>query len=540
MDVNVWSFGALVPAVIVTAFILPILGMVIKKRAFFHVYGSVITAAVALVTTYNLWVVWKNGVQVYTFGGWPPPLGISYEVDLLGAVLSALTGWVLLLIALYSTWYVRDAEGIPYYYTLLLGLEAGLLGCIYTGDAFNLFVMLEVLSISAYALVGYYRRKPEAIEAAVKYGLLGAAATTIYFIALVFLYGAFGTLNMADLAIKSRAVAHSPFSGAIYGAIPVSASVGVALALWAFTYKSALFPNHFWLPDAHPEAPTPVSAALSGLVVNVGAYAVIRFMYTIFGPDSVLGAGAGFRDTVLIALLILGAASGLVGALMMAVQEDIKRLLAYSTISHVGLIFMGISIGLSSVPQEVASVGLAGAIYHIINHSVGKALLFMAAGTLIVAAGGRRKLDDLAGIGRKYPLVTAALFIGFFQLMGLPPFGGFTSKFLLYMAFFEAGLPVISVLIVAISAISVMGYAKVMYSVWFRPTSSEFGGEAGSYVLPSGVVMFMAAICVALGLVSPILTPLISHVVDASVTSSGIISYIQAFLKVATSLGSGG
>ncbi len=534
MHAGLITIGVVPPALVALAFILPLLGMFIKSKRFFHSYAIAVSVMAAAAATYNLRYVWVKGPQLYAFGGWPPPLGISYEVDDFGAVLGALTAWVMLFIVIYSYWYMERESGVPYYYTLLLGLEAGLLGCIYTGDVFNFFVMLEVLSISAYGLVGFHRGRPQAVEAAVKYGIIGAAATTVYFIALVFIYGSFGTLNMADLAMKARVMTvATPFSGGYYGSIAVAAAVAVALSLWAFTYKAALFPNHFWLPDAHPEAPTPVSAALSGLVVNVGAYAVMRFLYTIFGPHSVLTLTRYcFRDVILWALLILGIISGLVGALMMIVQEDIKRLLAYSTISHMGLIFMGLSLGFSTVSAIATREALTASIYHIINHSVGKALLFMAAGIFIGLAGTRR-LDDLAGVGRKAPIATAALFIGFLQLMGLPPFGGFFSKFLLYSAFMSAGMPLVAVLIVIISAISVLGYAKVMYSVWFRPPAHEFSNSLG-IKLPTAVVVLLAAACIGLGLASPLITPALTSVVTHSLIGKGITYYIQAFLNTIT------
>ncbi len=531
MEAGILTIGALAPILVVLAFILPLLGIFIKRKIFFHAYAVVVTALIAAATTYNLIVVWREGPQLYAFGGWPPPLGISYEVDALGAVLGALTAWVMLFIAIYSRWYMDKETGIPYYYTLLLGLEAGLIGCIYTGDVFNLFVMLEVLSISAYGLVGFHRGRAEAVEAAVKYGIIGAAATTVYFIALVFIYGSYGTLNMADLAIKARVMAvATPFSGGYYGNIAVAAALAVALSLWVFTYKSALFPNHFWLPDAHPEAPTPVSAALSGLVVNIGAYAVMRFLYTMFGFNSVLTvAKYPFRDIILWALLILGIVSGLVGALMMIVQEDIKRLLAYSTVSHIGLVFMGLSLGFSTVPLAATQEALTASLYHLINHSVGKALLFMAAG-IFIGIAGTRKLDGLAGSGRKAPLATAAFFIGFLQLMGLPPLGGFFSKFLLYSAFMEAGMPIVAVLVVIISAIWVLGYGKAMYSVWFRPPAKEFKNVTG-ITLPTAVVLLLAVACVGLGIAAPYLTSALSTTIVNSLMSKGVLSYIQAFLK---------
>ena len=528
----VQSVGVLVPLLGVGAFAIPLLSLKIKKKLFFDTYTTVFSLIALILSSYNVWLVWKlNKPLLYAFGGWIPPLGIAYEVDMFSAVLGALTAFIMFLIVVYSVWYTRHMDGYEWYYTLLLGLETGLIGCIYTGDAFNLFVMLEVLAISAYGLVAFYRSRAQAIEAAIKYAFIGAAATTLYFLALVFIYASFGTLNMADIAIKSREtlkVLTNIFSNGVFGNIVVASAVAIALALWAFTFKAALFPNHFWLPDAHPEAPTPVSAALSGLVVNVGVYATARFVYTLFGKDSVL-AMFGYRDFVMWVLLILGILSGIIGALLMIIQNDIKRLLAYSTISHIGLIFMGIAVGFSTASPEVINIGLTAALYHTINHSVGKALLFLATGILIWASG-TRDLDKMAGIGRVYPLVTVSIVIGFLQLMGFPACGGFFSKLLLYEAYVAMGMIVPALMVIVISGISVIAYMKAIYAIWFRPPASKFkrkGGEATAIL----IVTLMAILCIALGLGAPALIPWFTDAISASLSVDGIRNYINAFLE---------
>ncbi|MCD6488861.1 MAG: cation:proton antiporter [Desulfurococcales archaeon] len=529
MDVVTQLLGIIVPLLALAAFVIPLLSLYIKKKGFFDVYVTGFSTLALLISFFTALKVINTGKPLlYAYGGWPPPLGISYEIDSFNAVLGVLTAGIMWFIVLYSVWYSSHMDSYVWYYTLLLGLETGLLGCLYTGDAFNLFVMIEVLSISAYGLVAYYRNKPQAIEAAIKYGMIGAVATTLYFLALVFIYASFGTLNMADISLKAHQL---PFfnliSNDIYGHIMAASAVALALALWAFTFKSALFPNHFWLPDAHPEAPTPVSAALSGLVVNVGVYAIIRFMYTIFGKASIVGT-IGFRDVVLWALLILGIVSGLVGALLMIVQSDVKRLLAYSTISHIGLIYMGASIGLSSVSQESMSLGLTAALFHIINHSVGKALLFMATGILIWAAG-TRDLDKMSGIGRLYPAASLAILLGFFQLMGLPPFGGFFSKLLLYQALISAGLIIPAVMVILISAISILGYIKAMYALIFLPPGSEMTKKPGTG-LASAVVLVLGVTCIILGILAPFyIIPWLNNVVSTSLTYQGVLNYINVF-----------
>ena len=523
------SIGVLVPSLIGLAFILPLLGMIIRNIKFFHIYASATSLYALIVAAYNFNIVIKEGVKAYPFGGWWPPIGISYEVDGVNSFIALLTTSLMFLITLYSTWYIKSLKDAPYYYTLLLGLEVGMLGCIYTGDAFNLFVMIEVMSISAYALVGFYRNKPEAIEAAMKYGLFGAVATTLYFIGLVFIYASFGTLNMADLTNKVTLFwTYNLVSGPYYGHVYAATAVALALSLWTFTFKSAIFPNHFWLPDAHPEAPTPVSAALSGLVVNVGVYAIFRFLYTIFNPFSLL---KDLRDIMLLVTLILGLASGLIGAFMMAVQEDIKRLLAYSTISHIGLVLVGLSIGssfLSKPDSQVFVDGLTGAFYHLLNHSIGKSLLFLASGVIIYMAGGTRRLDELGGVAKRNPLLGFALIIGVLQLLGVPPLGGFFSKYLLYSSYLGAGAPYVSVIISVISAVSLLGYVRLLYAAFFTTPKKEF---VRASTLPLAILLILSVACLMTGLLSPMISDWISALVKATTSRDGVLNYwLQGYL----------
>jgi len=526
------SLGFVVPLIAIAAFALPLISLKIKKKIFYDAY-TLLFSLIAFIVSLDVFLhAYTSGEPIlYPFGGWPPVIGVVYEVDGFSAILGVLTTSVMLLIVAYSIWYTRFMDEYTWYYTLLLGLEAGLLGCLYTGDAFNLFVMIEVLAISTYGLVAYYRSRPQAIEAAIKYAIIGAVATTLYFLSLVFIYAAYGSLNMADIALKSMGV-YSQISGGVYGNIASASATALALALWTFTFKAALFPNHFWLPDAHPEAPTPVSAALSGLVVNVGVYATARFLYTMFGETSVL-ADIGFRKAVFTALLILGIMSGIIGALLMIVQNDVKRLLAYSTISHVGLLFMALAVGLTDVVESIRT-GLVALVYHIINHSVGKALLFLAVGILIHASG-TRDLDGMCGVGRLYPLASLSLILGFFQLMGFPGFGGFFSKLLLYQAYLSAGMLIPAIMVVIISAISILGYIRAVYAIVFMPPRTGLSRLTGLDKV-SAITLLMGVACIALGVLAPYLIPVLSKIIDESLMTKGVVNYINTYLRYLRSL----
>lgn len=525
------TIGIIPTLLISAAFALPVFTLVIRRKVFYDVYALVFTLIAFILSLYNYHLVVNVAKHpiVYPFGGWPPPIGVVYEVDGVSAFFGIVVSLVMFFIAIYSIWYLRGVDGYEWFYTMLIGLEAGMIGCIYTGDAFNLFVMIEVTSIAAYGLVAFYRWSYEAVEAGIKYSLIGATATTIYFIALVFIYGSFGTLNMADIALKSRAgyLLEFPYSGVPVGNIHLATAIALALSMWAFTFKAAVVPNHFWLPDAHPAAPTPVSAALSGLVVKVGVYAIIRFTYTLFSVNSLPPISSIVR-VLMDVLIVLGAISAILASALMIVQRDIKRLIAYSTIMHVGLIVMGLALG--------TKLGLEASLYHTLNHAIGKALLFLAAGVVIKVAASR-DIDEISGVGRYLPISTATLIIAALSLEGLPPFAGFFSKLLLYEAFIDAGLTPLVVILIISSAFALLAYVKLLYGVFFKLPTKEFTRvrEEPLYLFP---LMTLAALLVVLGVLSPIF---ISRVLDpVSVSIIDVSSYVKAAQDVIKVLGVGG
>ncbi|MEM3912943.1 MAG: proton-conducting transporter membrane subunit [Desulfurococcaceae archaeon] len=515
MELAMQMLGLLTPVLIIHAFVIPILKL-LKSTRLPGVIALMGSGFAVVATSIIFYGVQEGGPMVYTYGGWPPHFGIVYEVDYYNALLGFLTAWIMLVIVIYSMWYEHHIDDPSWYYVLLIGLETGILGCLYTGDAFNLFVMLEVLGITAYGLVAYHRDRAEAVEAAAKYALIGAVATSLYFTAVVLLYAGYGSVNMAVLSIYSRT-----YVAKVSAAFKYLSLLSVALALWVFTYKSALVPNHFWLPDAHPEAPTPVSAALSGLVVNVGVYATARFLYTIFGPDSTI---ASYREVVLLVVFILGAISGIIGALMMMAQRDIKRLLAYSTVCHIGIAYMGISAGFIIGNEEAIRLAVMGGIVHIVAHGIAKALLFMSSGVLIDAAGSR-DLDEMKGIGRYHPLTSISMILGFFSLAGLIPFIGFYSKLLIALGYINSGFILGAVLIIVISALSIPGYLKAISAVVFSTGREPRQRLEKTWIEP--ILFAMALSLLVLGVLFQYLWPVYDEASKALVTIDGVIGYIS-------------
>jgi len=343
--------------------------------------------------------VFENPVIV-SIGGWQPPFCINLVAGPVGVLFSAIIALVGLLVSIYALDYIKEGATEKYHILYLL-LLTGATGVVLTGDVFNLFVFFEILCISSYALVAYLRDK-SGIESAVKYLIQGAAGSSLLLIGIGLLYGQFGTLNMADIAEK------------ITSASPISLFVPMVLLITGLGVEAAIFPLNAWLPDAHSSAPSSISAILSGIAIEVGLYAVARVIFTIFGASGIL-----------LFLAFLGIVTLLIGEMCAFSQNNIKRMLAYSSIGQIGLILFALAIA--------TSYGVTGGLFQLISHTLGKALLFLAAGYMIYQTGSLQ-ISALEGMGKKMPLTCLAFTIGVFSLVGLPPFIGFPSKFLIVRA----------------------------------------------------------------------------------------------------------
>jgi len=337
---------------------------------------------------------------IVSLGGWQAPFCINLVAGPVGVLFSAIIALVGFLVSIYALDYIKEGAAEKYH-TLYLLLLIGATGVVLTGDIFNLFVFFEILCISSYALVAYLREK-SGIESAVKYLIQGTVGSSLLLIGIGLLYGQFGTLNMADIAEK------------ITSTSPISLFVPMVLLITGLGVEAAIFPLNAWLPDAHSSAPSSISAILSGIAIEVGLYAVARVIFTIFGASSILAF-----------LALLGILTLLVGEMCAFSQNNIKRMLAYSSIGQIGLILFALAIG--------TSYGVTGGLFQMVSHTLSKALLFLAAGYMIYRAGSM-EISALEGMGKKMPLTCLAFTIGAFSLVGLPPFIGFPGKFLIVRA----------------------------------------------------------------------------------------------------------
>ena len=418
-----------------------------------------------------------QGPFSYIPGGWEAPWGIELHFDEFSAVIGviALIGWLAIMASIHYVEWLRalPKQRVPYYYALLLLNLGGMIGFAITGDLFNLFVFLEILSLSGYALVAVSGERI-AEMAAFKYLLMGAISSLLVLFATSILFGVTGTLNMADMTV--RLAADVPTA-------PVALALGMFVT--GLMVKAALFPLHIWLPDAHAIAPSPISAVLSGLVVKVGVIGMLR-IYQIF-------YGSGVMDLGVLNLMLvwLGAASIVMGAFFAIFQDDIKLMLAYSTISNIGYIVMG--LGLAS------SYGMIGASVHVFNHALIKATLFLAAGSLIHATG-YRTLSDLRGIGRAMPLTCIALSIGAISIVGIPPTAGFLCKWYIALGAFEADMPGFGFALIFGALFIFIYYIRMVNAFYFqspvRPEVLNAKEAPLSMLVP---VLVLAALCLIMG-----------------------------------------
>lgn len=379
----------------------------------------------------------------YQVGRWPIPLGISLFKDGLSTLMLLTINVVSVAAMLYSCRYMEQYTAKPKYLSLFLLMVAGMNGFVLSGDIFNMFVFLEIASIASYALVAFGCEQLE-LEAAFKYMVLGSIGAAFVLLGIGLLYGNTGTLNLGQLSTVIRT------TGGNYGL-----TFALALFVAGFALKGALVPFHAWLPDAHQSAPAPVSAMLSGVLIkSLGIYALARLAFNIFGISLMVGW----------ILLILGVLSMVVGVFMAVGQWDFKRLLAYHSISQMGYVVMGLGLGALILAQggdkTVAALAILGGLFHLLNHSVFKSLLFLTSGSVEMATG-TRQLKELGGLVQPMPFTRATCTVASAAIAGIPPFSGFWSKLLLVVAAVQAEYYWLAGVTVLVSLVTLISFLKV-------------------------------------------------------------------------------
>jgi multicomponent Na+:H+ antiporter subunit D len=467
---------------------------VIFSKKFPHLKPYIVIGATLISFLYALITipdVIANSVLSYQMEGWRSPFGITIAVDSLNIVFITLVSFVGFLVSVFSIKFVKKMQ--TRFYSLFCLQMAGLLGVLHTGDIFNMFVFLEITNISSYALTSFYRNR-DAVESSMKYLFMGAFSTSLILLGIAFIYGAFGTVNMADLAVK--------IGSSQSFIIPVS----LVLLLSGFALKSGLFPFHAWLPGAYSSAPSHISAMFSGVVSKAGIYGMVRIGFTVFSAPSIL------FDM----LLIVGVLSMIIGALLAFYQTNLKRMLAYSSISQMG--YIAVSFGVATM------IGFSGGILHVINHAIISSMLFLLGGIIIMKAG----TNDMALIGSKFRFekwISATFLIGVLSLAGVPLLNGFVSKWLIYVATFET-FPILTILSIVFSIITLLYGLKAYYLI-FMSSNAKLERATDVHWTMKYPIILLAAICIILGVI-PWLGLGIS---DFVVQSFSQLNYIAGVLK---------
>jgi multicomponent Na+:H+ antiporter subunit D len=436
-------------------------------------WTALASLAVTLVLAVLLMAEVVAGGPIRTeLGGWAAPVGIELVADRLSAFMAVIVGGVGLAAVAGSVDAVRrELPGREtLYYACVLLVVAGLMGIVVTGDLFNLFVHLEVASLAAYGLVAAGGRG--APRAAVAYLIIGSVGASLYLLGVGFLYAATGTLNMADMAARLAAAdARLVFVGTLL----IVAGLGV---------KMGLFPLHTWMPAAYQRAPVAATAFMAPLFTKISAYALIRVLFWVHG-ETLLRQGAALD-----LLAWAGAAAVVAGGVLAFVQDDLRRLLVYSSIGQMGIVALG--VGLAN------PAGMTGAVLHIASDALMKGVLFLAAGIALLRFGAAR-VDDLARLRGRAPWTAAAIVVALLSLVGVPPLSGFFGKWYVLSATLQEGRYAFTAALV-LGSLATVGYAfRIVERLFFAPPPEGEPAHEGS-LLAVGACVVLAGAVVALGL----------------------------------------
>ena len=443
---------------------------------------------------------WMGGRSIA--GGYA--IGISLEVDALSLFFGLLISTAVFVSCVYSIQYMSHDDNPGQYYTLFLMLSGGVMGLVLTGDIFNMFIMVEILTFAAVALTAFRNKAFGALEAAFKYLVVGCIGSTCILTGVIMLYAQVHTLNFAQL------------SALIPGNLTPATKVAFALLFVGFSTKAFIVPFHPLAADAHGAAPASISVLISGVLTKSGIYGIIRLCYFLF-QSMQLG-------TIQFMLVFIGSVSMFVCVTMALAQHDFKRLLAFHSISQIGYVLTAVGL--------CTAFGISAGLYHAMNHTLFKGLLFLAAGAVLHQTG-TTDLGKLGGLSRRMPHTTVLFLIGAFSISGLPPFNGFASKWMVYQAVYQkavesGNIGFLLVLIIALvtSVLTLASFVKVSQSVFFGQLPEEYSDvkEVG-FGMRFAMGIF-AVLCVITGLFPNLVTTYLTEPAARAVFSVG--KYISA------------
>jgi len=428
-------------------------------------------------------------VGPYWMGGWDGTggvFGIALKCDGLTRLMLVTISGVAFVAVLFSLAYMRRYTSKGFYFCLFFLMVAGMNGVALAGDMFNLFVFLEVAAISSYALVAFGCESEE-LEASFKYLVLGGLASTFVLFGVGILYNLTGTLNMDQIHAQMKGLAGNP---ALY--------VAAGFFVMGLGLKAAMVPFHAWLPDAHPSAPAPISAMLSGVLIKaLGVYTLARVFFSVLGPAPEYAA----------VLMALGALSMIAGVLLAVGQWDFKRLLAYHSISQMGYVVLALGIGAAVLSRPggsrvVAGLAIFGGLFHMFNHAAFKSLLFLCSGATEYATG-TRQLKELGGLKHRMPVTSACCRVASLSIAGVPPFNGFWSKLIIIVAAVQAGYLWLGALAALVAFLTLVSFVKVQRYVVCGELPERHANVREVPASMCVAMVILAVVCLGAGLLVP-------------------------------------
>lgn len=483
---------ALLP--LLTAVLLtPLAGRLRAQRAISLGAGAILLATAAVLVAATA----RGGILVERLGGWPPHVGVVWVVDALSALMLLFAAIVACAAAAYAPASLRGPREARYFYPLAQLMMVGVNGSLVTGDLFNLFVFFEVMLLSSFALLALGTR-PRAVGRAVAYVVVNLVASALFLGGAGAVYGAIGTVNLAEIAIRARA-----------GSPPGVFWAAGALVLVVFMLKTALAPLFFWLPDAYPASSAAVNGLFAGLLTKVGVYTLFRV---------VLLAGAAAPRGLRPALLAIAAATMLIGVIGALGRGTIRGILSFHIVSQVGYMIFGLAL--------MSPVALAAGLFHTIHNMLAKTALVFAGG-IAEGIGGSGKLGDVRGIARTHPWVAAGFMIPALSLAGLPPLSGFWGKLFLVAAGFRAGAFVATATSLVVGLLTLASMLKIVGASFWGEVVGQRAPEAGHDRGALGATLSLGALTVILGL---LVGPVFAHLERAASALLDATPYVDAVL----------
>jgi len=446
--------------------------------------------------------IYANGIHIYTLGASSPtltipeqymvPVRIILQVDAMSIFMGIIAATVSLAAAIYSLSFMKEETGQDSFYTLLLLLVAGMLGMVFTGDLFNLFVFLEIAAISGAGLAAFRIRFADTAEGGFKYLVISSAAALVVLFSVGIFYAQYNLLNIAALA---QVIQYTMLD-----------KVALALLVIAFAMKLGSVPLHMWVPDTYAAAPASITAMLL-VSSQICMYALFRTCFSLYGV-TLNTATVGWI------VIILGMLSMFVGATMAVLQTDVKRLIAYNCICESGYILLAVGVGLAVLghPEALTTYGIAamsGGIFHMINHALFEGLLFLAAGVLFYRAG-TRNLNEMGGLAHNMKLTSILFLLGALASSGIPPFNGFASKLLIYESVYQFN-PILAIIGIIVSIITLAVFVKAFFSAFTGQVLPKYKDVREAPKLMMLSMIILSIIIVFFGLFPGLIVDWLAH-----------------------------